>query len=88
MDRESFAPGIEYAHVFDTPGVYPYYCLIHGTTEAGMIGTIIVTEPTWSDRPHRINHGPSETAAGEFRNGCQSIGDHGAEWELRGTLAP
>jgi plastocyanin len=46
MDRETFVPGIEYAHVFDSPGVYPYYCSIHGTTEAGMIGTIIVTEPT------------------------------------------
>jgi plastocyanin len=46
VDRETFVPGIEYAHVFETPGVYPYYCSIHGTTEAGMIGTIIVTEPT------------------------------------------
>ena len=46
IDRDTFVPGAEYAHVFDTPGVYPYYCSIHGTTEAGMIGAIIVTEPT------------------------------------------
>ena len=46
VDRDTFVPGAEYAHVFDTPGVYPYYCSIHGTTEAGMIGAIIVTEPS------------------------------------------
>ncbi len=45
IDRDTFVPGAEYSHVFDTPGVYPYYCSIHGTTEVGMIGAIIVTEP-------------------------------------------
>ena len=46
MDRETFVPGTEYAHVFDTPGVYPYYCSIHGTAEVGMIGAVIVNDPT------------------------------------------
>ncbi|MGB3736565.1 MAG: plastocyanin/azurin family copper-binding protein [Ilumatobacter sp.] len=46
VDRDTFVPGTEYAHVFDTPGVYPYFCSIHGTTEAGMVGAIVVTEPT------------------------------------------
>lgn len=45
VDRDTFVPGTQYSHVFDTPGVYPYYCSIHGTTEVGMIGTVIVTEP-------------------------------------------
>lgn len=45
VDRDTFVPGTEYAHVFDTPGVYPYFCSIHGTAEAGMIGAVIVTEP-------------------------------------------
>ena len=45
VERGAFTPGDEYAHVFDTPGVYPYYCSIHGTQDAGMIGTIIVTAP-------------------------------------------
>ena len=40
---EDFVPGDEYARVFDTPGEYPYYCSIHGTTDVGMIGTVIVT---------------------------------------------
>jgi plastocyanin len=38
-----FAPGDEYRHVFTDPGEYPYYCTIHGTATAGMIGTIVVT---------------------------------------------
>ncbi|MEP1125843.1 MAG: plastocyanin/azurin family copper-binding protein [Ilumatobacter sp.] len=46
IDRDTFVPGAEYAHVFVTPGVFPYYCSIHGTSDAGMIGAIIVTEPT------------------------------------------
>ncbi len=46
IDRDTFVPGARYAHVFDAPGVFPYYCSIHGTADAGMIGAIIVTEPT------------------------------------------
>jgi plastocyanin len=42
VEIEQFTPGSEYAHVFTTPGVYDYYCTIHGTPEAGMIGTVVV----------------------------------------------
>ena len=45
-DTADFAPGDEYAYVFDTPGVYPYYCSIHGTQDVGMVGTIVVTAPS------------------------------------------
>ncbi len=45
IERGEFVPTDEYSHVFDQPGVYPYYCSIHGTKEAGMVGAIIVTEP-------------------------------------------
>lgn len=38
-----FGPGATYAHTFDEPGTYDYYCTLHGTAHAGMIGTIIVT---------------------------------------------
>jgi plastocyanin len=41
-----FNPGDEYRFVFTEPGEYPYHCTIHGTTEIGMIGKIVVTEPT------------------------------------------
>ncbi len=46
VERDTFVPGARYASVFATPGVFPYYCSIHGTADAGMIGAIIVTEPT------------------------------------------
>jgi plastocyanin len=45
VEREDFTPGDEYSYVFDTPGVFPYYCSIHGTQNAGMIGTVIVNAP-------------------------------------------
>jgi plastocyanin len=41
---EVFAPGDEYQHVFDAPGTYRYYCSLHGTSEVGMIGTVVVSE--------------------------------------------
>jgi plastocyanin len=37
-----FTPGTEYEFRFDKPGVYPYYCSLHGTTTKGMIGEVIV----------------------------------------------
>lgn len=45
VDRDTFVPGERYSHVFDQPGVYPYYCSIHGTKEAGMVGAVVVVEP-------------------------------------------
>ena len=35
--------GAEYEHTYDTPGIYPFWCTLHGTPDgAGMAGTIIV----------------------------------------------
>ena len=42
IDTEDFTPGDEYRRVFDTPGTYLYYCSIHGTKTAGMVGSIVV----------------------------------------------
>jgi plastocyanin len=44
VEVEDFQPGATYSHTFDEPGVYEYYCSIHGTTTAGMIGTLVVEE--------------------------------------------
>lgn len=44
VDVQGFAPGDVYSEVFATPGTYPYYCSLHGTSDFGMIGTIVVTE--------------------------------------------
>lgn len=45
VERDNFTPGDQYSYVFDTPGVFPYFCSIHGTQNAGMIGTVIVNPP-------------------------------------------
>ena len=44
VQTEDFAPQDVYSHVFTTPGTYAYYCSIHGTTEVGMVGTVVVTD--------------------------------------------
>lgn len=42
---KALAPGASFAHIFGAPGVYPYYCQIHGGAHGeGMSGTIIVTD--------------------------------------------
>ena len=38
-----FVPGDTYAHLFNAPGVYNYYCSIHGAPGAGMYGTLTVS---------------------------------------------
>ena len=37
-----FQPGDVYTHVFTETGKYAYYCSIHGSEQAGMVGTITV----------------------------------------------
>jgi plastocyanin len=44
VEVAQFQPGDSYQHTFDEPGVHRYYCSIHGTTTAGMIGTVVVAE--------------------------------------------
>ena len=44
VEVDVFQPGDVYSHTFDEPGVYRYYCSIHGSTDAGMIGTVVVTD--------------------------------------------
>ncbi len=45
VKAEVFVPKATYSHVFDQPGTYAYFCTIHGTAKAGMIGTVVVTPP-------------------------------------------
>jgi plastocyanin len=44
VDAEAFVPGDVYSHVFSAPGEFAYYCSLHGTETAGMIGTVVVTD--------------------------------------------
>jgi plastocyanin len=42
VDVGDFAPGDVYEHTFTEPGTYNYYCTIHGTAAAGMVGVVVV----------------------------------------------
>jgi plastocyanin len=42
VEPDRFAPGARYAHTFTETGTYEYYCSLHGTKTAGMIGSIEV----------------------------------------------
>ena len=42
VEVTEFAPGAVYTHVFTEPGQYAYYCSIHASQQAGMVGTITV----------------------------------------------
>ena len=44
IEVEGFQPGAAYEHTFTEPGVYDYYCSIHGTTSAGMVGSVTVAD--------------------------------------------
>lgn len=39
---DDFTPGDTYTYRFTAPGEYRYYCSLHGTADAGMIGTVVV----------------------------------------------
>ncbi len=41
-DSSEVAPGREFSHAFDQPGIYTYFCSYHGSPGVGMIGTIAV----------------------------------------------
>ncbi|MEI7619061.1 MAG: plastocyanin/azurin family copper-binding protein [Actinomycetota bacterium] len=43
-DVNGLKPGESYSYVFSKPGVYPFYCSIHGTSKVGMVGTITVSQ--------------------------------------------
>jgi len=42
IDAADFAPGDEASFTFEDPGVYRFYCSIHGTLTAGMPGVLVV----------------------------------------------
>ena len=44
VPTESLQPGQAATVVFGEPGEYPYYCTLHGTATAGMVGTIRVVD--------------------------------------------
>jgi plastocyanin len=49
VDVAHFMPqGGTYEFTFKKPGVYLYYCQLHGTPNQGMVGAVIVGDETWT----------------------------------------
>ena len=42
IDASKFVPHAEYEYRFDKPGVYRYFCRLHGSKDLGMIGEVVV----------------------------------------------
>jgi plastocyanin len=42
VEPAGFGPDTVYEHTFDEPGTYRYYCSLHGTATAGMVGAVVV----------------------------------------------
>ena len=52
VDSGSLNSGAVFSTVFDTPGVYQYFCQIHGGADLqGMSGTIVVDDPSTGPAP-------------------------------------
>lgn len=49
VTTDMLQPGDTASVTFDEPGLYPYYCSLHGTTTRGMVGRIRVVEDSGSD---------------------------------------
>ena len=44
IEADEFQPDDQVTVTFDSPGLVPYYCSLHGTTTKGMIGGLRVVE--------------------------------------------
>jgi len=66
VHADKFQPGDKYEFRFDAPGVYRYYCSLHGTKTAGMIGEIVVGDVDASGTP-------SATTSGGERGGTLRV---------------
>jgi plastocyanin len=44
VERDEFQPEAVYEYTFEEPGTYRYFCSLHGTESAGMIGAVVVED--------------------------------------------
>ena len=62
FNSDSLDPGATFSQLFDTPGVYQYYCQPHGSAGLhGMSGTIIVDDPATAAAPAPRPRDPNPT---------------------------
>ena len=63
-----FAPqGGTYEFKFTKPGVYLYYCSLHGTPDQGMVGAVIVGDAEWKPPQDARGRGEEVGDARTFR---------------------
>jgi plastocyanin len=67
VHEDDFAPDDVYSHRFTEPGTYAYYCTLHGSEDAGMIGSVEVVE----GEPD----GPDATEAPDSTDGATGDGE-------------
>ena len=68
VERAEFTPGDEYKFRFDDPGVYRYFCTLHGSSTRGMIGKVVVGDVD-------PDSGEPEAAGGGEASGTISVPD-------------
>lgn len=44
VEPDDFGPDAVYEFTFEEPGTYRYFCSLHGTAVAGMVGAVVVQE--------------------------------------------
>jgi plastocyanin len=44
VEPDGFGPDAVYEFTFEEPGTYRYFCSLHGTAVAGMVGAVVVQE--------------------------------------------
>ncbi len=48
VGQQAFTPGDEHEFTFDEPGVFEYFCDIHGSKDEGMVGTVVVGDGAYT----------------------------------------
>lgn len=72
------SPGDSYSHRFDTPGNYPYFCKVHGSSMSGVIHvaakpTASVTPTPTATRSASPSPSPSPTGSGSLSPGATPV---------------
>ena len=85
IGEAEFSPGDSYSTTFDEPGVYSYYCSLHGTPSGGMVGTVLVGDveppPPPPPTPELVDIQASGTT-------IEVPGDHGTIQDAVDAAAP
>jgi len=58
------APGDEFDHTFEEPGVYAYHCSLHGSSGVGMTGVVVVGDEPLPGPAGDVGPGREEPPAG------------------------